>query len=483
VQLPLHDNTLTLTGGPADDAQEIYALYPMTSLSSGEGSGVRCYTLGKLLAPSYKPLTINVALVPVNGAPLDKEAIATALNKVYNTVGIRFNVSQKENYTYEPLINKPLAVEGSGLFSVYTDQMKALNSAYTASLGNDYQTNTLYLFALNQGAGKDGSTTILGDMPRGKQFGYLFTQNQTGTQQGQTAAHEIGHGAFQLQHTFSYSGLKQGDLSDNVMDYADLSSSPQGRSGGALSKLQWDLIHDPGLVVNLFETDKGAEYNNIFPLIPKDIIDKVRSIVAKKVSNAAIALTTYAVEKLKELPKVMFEYYLDKMSKSDNPEDVSLALTTEFILGIGPEIREFDGNHPFTKSLKYSNLTKEAIRSYWDGYQQYNQKKRTDIPTYYKVDFSPWPFVGDTGPIKEYRKDSKFTAAQFVGTAIYIFDTDEKKKIVNIKVYDTKSEYSFLYHIYGTDRHKRNNKQIMGETTQYYYFSFSFEEVINLIKK
>jgi hypothetical protein len=34
------------------------------------------------------------------------------------------------------------------------------------------------------------------------------------------------------------------------MDYA---------SGEGLGKLQWDLIHDPGLVVNLFETDKGAE--------------------------------------------------------------------------------------------------------------------------------------------------------------------------------------------------------------------------------
>jgi hypothetical protein len=64
------------------------------------------------------------------------------------------------------------------------------------------------------------------------------------------AAHEVGHGLFQLRHTFDYSGIKQGALPDNLMDYS---------AGNQLSKLQWDLIHDPGLVFGLFETDKGGQ--------------------------------------------------------------------------------------------------------------------------------------------------------------------------------------------------------------------------------
>ncbi|MBP1678058.1 MAG: hypothetical protein H6Q20_2617, partial [Bacteroidetes bacterium] len=63
-------------------------------------------------------------------------------------------------------------------------------------------------------------------------------------------AHEVGHGLFQLRHTFDYSGIKQGALPDNLMDYS---------AGNQLSKLQWDLIHDPGLVFGLFETDKGGQ--------------------------------------------------------------------------------------------------------------------------------------------------------------------------------------------------------------------------------
>lgn len=46
-------------------------------------------------------------------------------------------------------------------------------------------------------------------MPRGQQFGYMFVKGKEGDEQGLTAAHEIGHGIFQLQHAFEYSGIKQ----------------------------------------------------------------------------------------------------------------------------------------------------------------------------------------------------------------------------------------------------------------------------------
>ena len=230
---------LSLVGGPAGDAQEVYALY---------STGGKTYTLGKLLVATYEPKTINLALVPVNDATLDSEVIAAELKKVYEPLGIDFNLTTKDKFKYEALETASLKVEGSGLLSVYTEQMKALNAAFVAN--GKYDKNTIYLFAIDQPESQDGKS-IEGVMPRGQQFGYMFVKGKNGDAQGLTAAHEIGHGVFQLQHAFEYSGIKQKTITPlNVMDYP---------AGEALSKLQWDLMHDPGLVISVFETDKGAE--------------------------------------------------------------------------------------------------------------------------------------------------------------------------------------------------------------------------------
>jgi len=230
---------INLVSGPAGDAQEVYALY---------STGGKTYTLGKLLVATYEPKTISLALVPVNGATLDSKTIAEELKKVYEPLGIDFNLTTKDRFKYKALETASLKVEGSGLLSVYTDQMKALNAAFVASGG--YDKNTIYLFAIDQPESQDGKS-IEGVMPRGQQFGYMFVKGKNGDAQGLTAAHELGHGVFQLQHTFSYSGIKQKAITPlNLMDY------PMGE---ALSKLQWDLMHDQGLVISVFETDKGVE--------------------------------------------------------------------------------------------------------------------------------------------------------------------------------------------------------------------------------
>jgi len=87
-------------------------------------------------------------------------------------------------------------------------------------------------------------------MPRSKQFGYLFTK--TALQLGdkaiyRTIAHEIAHGAFHLNHTFDSNYQIAEGTTNNLMDYT---------SGTDLVKHQWDAIHDPGLVVGMFEKDE-----------------------------------------------------------------------------------------------------------------------------------------------------------------------------------------------------------------------------------
>ena len=88
-------------------------------------------------------------------------------------------------------------------------------------------------------------------MPLNKQFGYLFRKDFNSFEEFATAAaHELAHGRLSLRHPFDKSlGLSEGDLPDNLMDY---------RNGRELAKWQWDVIHDPGVVVRIFERDKDA---------------------------------------------------------------------------------------------------------------------------------------------------------------------------------------------------------------------------------
>jgi len=99
----------------------------------------------------------------------------------------------------------------------------------------------------------------VGDMPRNKQFGYLFSSPFGGVE-GATVAHEVGHGLFNLKHTFDgyFSGTdlssSKNPIPNNVMSYP---------SGDEFSKLQWDAVHDPGLVIGLFESDKDAQSDKV----------------------------------------------------------------------------------------------------------------------------------------------------------------------------------------------------------------------------
>ncbi|HEY1200981.1 MAG TPA: fibronectin type III domain-containing protein, partial [Niastella sp.] len=225
---------IKIVGGPAGDAQELYALYP-------QGDG-KFLPLGKLFIAAYPARTFKVVLVPVSGAVVNKDAISKQLDTIYKRVGITFQVTQDKSFddkSWDLVNDGKLAVSGSGWLSTLTDEMKALNSAYSSA--RTVQQDAVYLFVLS---GSD--STIAGDMPRGKQFGYLFN----GTD-GRVAAHEIGHGLFSLKHVFDNNyGFKQGELPSNVMDYP---------AGDRFAKHQWDLMYKPGLVIGLFEKDADGQ--------------------------------------------------------------------------------------------------------------------------------------------------------------------------------------------------------------------------------
>lgn len=233
--------TVSLTGGPAGDAQELYAVYPVDS--------THYITLGKLLVVSYAPKKHKVVLIAVDKAAVNREAVTDKLNRIYQPLGISYEVvvdeSFRNNKNWDANKNTVLDITPSGLFSNgATGEMKGLIDAYRA--GRTLDKRTAYLFVLNESS-KEG---LLGEMPRGEQFGYVFVQGASDDAVGRTVAHELGHGRYKLEHAFDKNiGLTKG-AADNLMDYSEAS---------ALVKYQWDAVHDPGVVWGALEGEGDGQ--------------------------------------------------------------------------------------------------------------------------------------------------------------------------------------------------------------------------------
>jgi hypothetical protein len=201
---------------------------------------------------------------------VDVAALSSRLNAIYNPLGITWKATAA---TYSYSGSTQLLEQGSGLLSAYTDAMKAFNGSYAADKGVDGQ--TAYLFFFDQyGAGSAKNRNADGFMPRSKQLGYLFTRGFDSTDElYAAAAHELGHGMFALKHPFDGSyGMREGST-DNLMDY----------TAGAthLAKWQWDLMHDPGIVVRVFEKDEEAMKVAVSTLFNKDDLKTYNQFVNK----------------------------------------------------------------------------------------------------------------------------------------------------------------------------------------------------------
>jgi hypothetical protein len=127
--------------------------------------------------------------------------------------------------------------------------MRTFQNTYLSE--RDIDDKTVCLFFFNQyGSGGEENRNADGFMPRDKQFGYMFTQGFASANELYIgAAHELGHGMFSLKHPFDNDYKIPALSTDNLMDYTD---------GTHIAKWQWDLIHDPGVIVRVFERDKDA---------------------------------------------------------------------------------------------------------------------------------------------------------------------------------------------------------------------------------
>lgn len=156
-----------------------------------------------------------------------------------------------------------LDAEESGLLSSFNQKMRDFNTEFKR---NRYVDKDAYYIFLIKGSGSSRA----GFMPFKRQFGYVFVEHARDL--ATTIAHELGHGAFNLRHTFSeFPGVAQG-ASKNLMDYSD---------GQELKKYQWDNVHDPESVIGWLEDDEeGAAWMPCFGFFDDcdDVLKKLEAI-------------------------------------------------------------------------------------------------------------------------------------------------------------------------------------------------------------
>jgi hypothetical protein len=229
--------TLNVTGKADGFQEELVATYPDSDTSE--------QVLGKINLASYDVVTNNLVIVPVNNVGLPSgvtiEGIANKLKNIYGQAVAEWRLSLASKITVE--LGEQFDDGETGLLTNYTDDMKKVINTF-----GKLQDKTYYLFLVE----KPLSQLTLGYMPRSKQAGFIFIDAHKGDNEKlfTTMAHELGHGAFNLKHTFSEHSLTQ-STTDNLMDY---------NNGSALYKYQWDYIHDPQSVIGLFEEDEDGAY-------------------------------------------------------------------------------------------------------------------------------------------------------------------------------------------------------------------------------
>ncbi|NDV70445.1 hypothetical protein, partial [Dysgonomonas sp. 25] len=236
--------TIDLVAGSSDDVQEIYALYKESSQSYK--------TLGKLKVITYQRQVNRLVIVQIDKNTIVKGELEEYLKKVYSPVGVLWEV-EVETYDYKGNTEN-FFEKGSGLLSAYNGNMKALQDAYKKHKGGAFDKNTAYVFIMGK-SGRKNDRDTKGFMPKGKQFGYIFKKDLSGKDNiYQVISHELGHGRWQMAHTFdgTYGNIIKEGKSEphNLMDY-----TPDGIH---LAKWQWNIMNNPALLTNPFESDEKS---------------------------------------------------------------------------------------------------------------------------------------------------------------------------------------------------------------------------------
>lgn len=259
--VPIGDNfkQVTVQGQSSHGAvQEIFAIQTEEETANhdhnedGTADDSHIHIAGKLNVVTYRPQTLQVAIVPVGGVSIPGD-LAAQLTKIYMQAGVAVDVATVDGFN--PTYSSPFPDIPSGWLSAYSPEMNDIIGAFQDMPDVSIDDDTYYVFVLPVSHEVPGK---VGFMPKKRQYGFIFNGGLSGTDAlVKTIAHELGHGAYRLKHTFeTYAENPElnGEPSANLMDYGD---------GTVLRKYQWDLIHEPEGNFTLFDSDEEGEYTTV----------------------------------------------------------------------------------------------------------------------------------------------------------------------------------------------------------------------------
>jgi predicted chitinase len=256
----------------------------------------------------YQPRR-KVVIIPVDLVKGEKQKIEAAkyqdfLNATYGRIGITYQVtvddSFRDNLTWDADGNRSVQVKGSPVISNdYQGEEKAMINAYVAMKGaSAIEPGTAYLLAPYEVSQIEPK--LLGKMPAEEQFGFIYTGATTDAGIARTIAHELGHGAYHLEHMFNtiYLGDKSKNKTANLMDYAD---------GNELWKFQWDVVQAPGHVWGILQKDKDAQLK----VAMNDVEGFLNAIRVARIEGNVLSLNSSKLNETTENSKsgIIFDGY------------------------------------------------------------------------------------------------------------------------------------------------------------------------------
>ncbi|MDO6674797.1 fibronectin type III domain-containing protein [Tenacibaculum sp. 1_MG-2023] len=197
----------------------------------------------------YQAAPKNIKVVVVNTSNTNIGTIKESLQNIYKQAMVNLTITEINDFKndLEALTPNGTIQSGeSGFAAQYTEQQRQINNKLKQH--PQYQQDAYYLIVTDK---TPSSANEKGLMPLGRQFGYIYTANAPPSGVGGLAAHELGHGAFQLKHPFSSQSYQYAQKATNwLLDYKD---------GTKLPFVHWQTIHNPKLRVGVFDKDEEGQ--------------------------------------------------------------------------------------------------------------------------------------------------------------------------------------------------------------------------------
>jgi hypothetical protein len=215
---------------------------------------------GKLNILSFDEQAKQLYIVPVNGANVpDAKALKDVINSTYKQAITRWEVTKIDNLSDVTFKSGNMSHGGTSAISVYNKDQRTIVKRFKEVHGK-LEKDAYYLFFV-EGVQFKGRS-IAGYMPLQRQVGFIYDNPNLNI-----IAHELGHGAFNLRHTFSSDNFIASEMStQNLMDY---------KGGVELWKHQWKLIQSPDKLLFAWAQDeKEGEYSD--PHLLQKLFQQIR---------------------------------------------------------------------------------------------------------------------------------------------------------------------------------------------------------------